>query len=1132
MTDKLRVVYDRETAGRAACFGVRTRILEDASGKRRVIKEAASPEAASHIRRIAQMGTALEELYHPHGILVNRVTLQEEDGTWTLPDGASAGAAARTQTIRAPYLELEYLEGTSVEAALDELLLAKGADAAIAKLQEFVARILPESEMPVCDLDLLPANVLETKEGWAILDYEWTVPYPVPSDFVKYRILHYYREGHSMRQRLLSEDLYARFGLGAEACARFAQMEENLQAAIRGEVENAEAYLFGDAHTWLLEGADGPVHTTRSLRQDMVQEDVATEGSWGGVEVLQVYFSAGEGFREEDAQFFPFVDGKVEAEIAVPSGMRDVRIDPGDKPCVLYLEQLRTDSRDLTGALKTRGVRVGPDTILFPDADPWVWAALSPGEDKTLRFRVRLEHRSHEELQDLVKEAGERKTGRIHGIEGTKGAGFFGHIRQVIRDRMPGKKLLYHIDYGNMTEEQIILRGWAFDPDGEVDIVLTDKGGRELPSEIRRIRRADVEEAMGTVQAAFSGFYICLQKTELPKEGAVLLFTSGRRKRAYLLDPTTDPAFSAEKREDQPADWIDYMEWFLAHRATESTLAAQRETRFAYMPKISIVIPLYNTKIRYLQELLETITGQSYENWELCLADGSTEDAVEEEIRAKYLADPRIRYARLTENTGISGNTNAALAMASGDVILFSDHDDLLEKDALFTIVEAFNAEAQPDIVYTDEDLIDETGNQFYSPRFKCDFNADLICSINYICHLFAVKKEIVDAVGLLDPEMDGAQDWDFILRCAEHTNKIAHVARVLYHWRAAESSTASDPDTKVYAIHAGERAVTNHLRRRGIEATLEYSGIFILFRPLPKVVGAPKVSIIICNKDQRDMLKTCVDSIFQKTTYPDFEIIVVENNSTQEETFAFYREYEATRQNFRVVRFEGAFNYSEVNNYGASFAEGEYLVLLNNDTEVITPDWLTRMVGYCQREDVAAVGAKLYYEDHTIQHCGVVVGMGGFAGHVHTKEPATEAGHLGRLQAVMDVSAVTAACMMVKRSVYREVGGLDPAFQVALNDIDLCLRIRERGYTIVCHPGVELFHYESKTRGYEESAQKRERFKQEIRLFRNRWAKILEEGDPYYSPHLSLIYGDARIRDASESSEIIEEIMYEDALV
>lgn len=572
---------------------------------------------------------------------------------------------------------------------------------------------------------------------------------------------------------------------------------------------------------------------------------------------------------------------------------------------------------------------------------------------------------------------------------------------------------------------------------------------------------------------------------------------------------------------------VDYKKWFLNNRVTEAELDLQRQVEYSYRPKISIVIPLYNTKENFLKAIVDSVLGQSYSNLELCLADGSTDDRVQEYIETNY-DDERIIYQRLKENLGIAGNTNAALEMATGEFIMLSDHDDILELDALYEMVKLLNEKPDLDIVYTDEDLTDKTGKKFYSPRFKPDFNINLLRSINYICHIFLVRKEILDEVGGFKEKFDGAQDWDLILRCCEKTTKIGHVPRILYHWRAHNGSTAGNPDSKRYAVEAGRNALMEHYERLGMKAEIEDTGIFIMFRTDFVVKDNPKVSIIIANKDQSETLNTCIQSIENKSTYDNYEIIIVENNSEQPKTFDLYKELESTYDNLRVEHYKGAFNYSKVNNFGASHATGDYYILLNNDTEVITSNWIEKMLGYCQQDSVGIVGAKLLYPDDTVQHCGVVVGVGGFAGHIMVGADKDEVGYFGKLQAVQNMSAVTAACLMIKKSTFEKVGGLDEDFVVALNDIDLCLKVRDLDQDIIIHPGVKLYHYESKSRGLEETEEKRLRFKSEIKRFILRWDEFLKQGDPFYNPNLTLMYGDCRIKGDNEHFDIIDEIRSE----
>ncbi|MDO4623104.1 MAG: glycosyltransferase family 2 protein [Eubacteriales bacterium] len=756
----------------------------------------------------------------------------------------------------------------------------------------------------------------------------------------------------------------------------------------------------------------------------------------------------------------------------------------------------------------------------------------------------------------------------------------YGDRRKVLRSRKGEKlkeefrnqSLQITVESWGRGEKTTKIVGWATAFYEECGIRVLNMKGEELPAEIRRGRRFDLERIRHITEETEPAFTVLVANEAMEGTDLQLEFTGGGRSERQVIH-TADSKAAAPKKTfltklRNPDYWKrgvkylhrhgikatinhiihppkdmgeEYSKWFIRNRIKPEELEKQREEQknFAERPLISICIPLYNTRIAFLDALLESIIGQSYTRWELCLADGSTNDDVEKHIKAvygKYLRDPAeaaadaegyFHYQRLKENFGIAGNTNYAIKMASGDFIMLTDHDDYLELDALYEIAKAINSEEKPDILYTDEDLTDESGEIFSSPRFKPDYNPDFLTCINYICHIFVARAAIMKEVGGFRKEYDGAQDWDMILRCCEKSDRICHIPKVLYHWRAHEESTAGNPDSKNYAIDSGKRAVEEHFRRLGMEAELEYTGIFILFRPHLHFAEEPKVSIIIPSYDHVDTLRTCVESVLEKTTYKNYEIIIVENNSKEEKTFAYYKELEAAHSNVKVVYYkeEGPFNYSKVNNFGIAHAEGEYYILLNNDTRLITGGWIEEMLGYCTRENTGIVGAKLYYEDQTVQHSGAVIGMGGFAGHILTESMRGDAGYFGYLQAIHDVSAVTAACLMIKKSVYDEVGGLDEDFRVALNDMDLCLKVRKAGKLVVMDPAVELFHYESKSRGSEEAPEKHERFKQEIRMFREKWADILEKGDPYYSPNLSLMFGDCRVRAADEYFDIVEEI-------
>lgn len=554
----------------------------------------------------------------------------------------------------------------------------------------------------------------------------------------------------------------------------------------------------------------------------------------------------------------------------------------------------------------------------------------------------------------------------------------------------------------------------------------------------------------------------------------------------------------------EPED-VPYNPWFESHKASQEKLQRQRARSFKNAPLISIVVPAYRTPEVFLRQMIESVIAQSYENWELCIANGSPEDEAVQRVLREYAGkDTRVKYRDLAQNLGIAGNTNAAFEMASGDFVGLLDHDDLLAPNALYEIVSIIAEDETVDAVYTDEDKVRTDLSEHFQPHFKPDFNIDLLRSNNYICHFFAVRRSLMERVGGFRSEFDGAQDYDYIFRCTEQARKTAHVAEILYHWRVHEASTADNPASKMYAFEAGKRAIEEHLKRCGETGEVTLRKDLGFYRVKYPVQDSPLVSVLIPNKDQRETLKTCLESL-KKTAYPNYEIIIIENNSSEEQTYAYYKELERDPK-VRIVRWEQkGFNYSALNNFGARFAKGEYLLFLNNDIEAIKSGWMEELLANCQRRNVGIVGAKLYYPDDTVQHAGTIIGLGGIAGHAFINLPRARSGYLHKASLQMDLSAVTAACMMMKRSVFEEIGGFEEQLAVAFNDVDLCLRTVQAGYLVVYNPEAELYHHESKSRGAEDSEEKVRRFQSEIEFMRTRWIQILKNGDPNYNKNLTL---------------------------
>ena len=526
-------------------------------------------------------------------------------------------------------------------------------------------------------------------------------------------------------------------------------------------------------------------------------------------------------------------------------------------------------------------------------------------------------------------------------------------------------------------------------------------------------------------------------------------------------------------------------------------------------PKISIVVPLYNTPLNFLEELLDSVVNQTYRNWELCCVDAGQDTAVGQHVQARAKADPRIRYQKLTENEGIAGNTNHGFELATGDYIALLDHDDILHPCALWYTAQAI-VEQGADFVYTDEATFEGKVENVVLYHFKPDFMLDNLRSNNYICHLTTFSKVLMEQAGGGErAEYNGSQDYDLFLRLTEKARKIAHIPHALYYWRSSPNSTASDISAKTYCIDAGIAALKAHYARCGVavdDVTL-IPGTPGYYKTDYTMAHPGRVSILIPTCDHMRDLETCVESIYARTTYPDFEILLIENNSKEEQTFRSYERMQKEHPDtLKVLTWQGkGFNYSALNNFGAQYATGEYLLLLNNDTEVITPGWLEEMVMYAQQKRVGCVGAKLLYPDDTIQHAGVGFGIGGVAGHLHKYFPATSDGYMGRLNYVQDVYGDTAACLLIRKEIYDEVHGLDESYAVAFNDVDFCVRVREAGYTNVFTPFAQLYHYESKSRGMEDNPEKQKRFQGEVLRFQARWGDLLAKGDPCTNPNFDI---------------------------
>lgn len=606
-------------------------------------------------------------------------------------------------------------------------------------------------------------------------------------------------------------------------------------------------------------------------------------------------------------------------------------------------------------------------------------------------------------------------------------------------------------------------------------------------------------------------------------------------------------------------DDYDYNEWYKKVRITDEELAKQRESAadFAMQPTFSIVIPVYATPEKFLRRMLDSIREQTYPKFEVCLVDATpyakirhdpAQGRTPQEVLAEYAAaDSRFRYETLAENLGIAENTNAAIRMTTGDFIVLADHDDELEPQALYECVRAINAHPDVQVLYSDEDKVDFEDIYYFEPHFKTDFNPDLLRSVNYICHLFVARRSLLDAIAEIAADgrkiyersaYDGAQDYDLILRATEKaqamessfnaldqallrqgrftSSNIIHIPMVLYHWRAHQASTAQHPEAKLYAFEAGARAVYDHCKRIGLPIKKVEQGItYGFYHPIYEN-QQPLISVVIPNKDHTADLDKAITSL-AAGNYKNLEFIIVENNSDQAETWAYYETLPKRFPNVKVVKWDGPFNYSAINNYGVQFTHGQYLLFLNNDIEEIDPDSIDEMIGYVQREDVGICGARLLYPDEDIQHAGVIMGMGGIAGAAFVRTHDSDLSYMHRAKCIQDYSCVTAACLLTKRSLFDEVGGFTEKLAVAFNDVDYCMKVRALGKLVVYNPYAKFYHYESKSRGMEDTPEKLARFHSEILTFGTTWKDILRDGDPYYSPALTFRKANFALKDLTQ---------------
>lgn len=695
---------------------------------------------------------------------------------------------------------------------------------------------------------------------------------------------------------------------------------------------------------------------------------------------------------------------------------------------------------------------------------------------------------------------------------------------EKLKDKIP-----MSVDEFVLDDRGISVSGWCIARE-DYSICLKDASGTVISGKIMDRRRTDVEQAYPECKKEWIHGYLFTSKERIEGKVTVEVYCDGVKE---IVQHSFRQALSMKiGKSIKEQGWkvkVYYQQFGLkqtVRRAIEKLggkevrtyeafrrryfpdkkeLNRQRKEQFVYEPLFSIVVPLYKTPLPYLEDLIWSIQAQTYEKWKLYLSDGSGKESSLKEVLRNYARkEKRIHIIENDCRLNISDNTNRALEQVDGGYVVFVDHDDTLAPDALYECVKVLNREPDVEVIYTDSDKLSENGKRYSEPCFKPDFNMELLRCQNYICHLTVIQKRFLDKVGYLNSNYSGVQDYDHILRCVEQTNRIVHIPKILYHWRMCPGSVAVDTDNKPYTYELFQKILREHYDRMGIQAEVRavFPGVVRTVYQLPY---EPLVSVIIANKDHREDLMRCVESLEQESEYKNLEILIVENNSVSEEIVTYYDQVQRQYDNVRVLRYEKEFNYADIQNYAAVRAKGDHLLLLNNDTWLERPESIREMLGYCMRDDVGIVGAKLLYPDDTIQHAGVIVGLGGVADHAFVGMDREDPGYCCRAICAQEYSAVTAACLMVKKTVFMEVGGMDTELKIAFNDVDFCLRVKEAGYKIIYNPFSIWYHDESKTRGAEDTPEKIERFRGEIEYFQRRWANFLYWGDPSYNPNLAL---------------------------
>ena len=1115
----LETIFCKFSNDRCPAYAIMTKILTDEAGKKYVEKVPATKEAAEHVEKIYQHEFVLEKCYQ---------------GTVLEPNHTVEIEGRRY---------FEYVEGKTLTQTLDEFLEEGQTNMFWSLFEQYASLVKGTQEDLAHNLDLIPDNILIKDGRWIVIDYEWTFEKKISAEFVLFRGIHYYIGYPSdIRCGLEGKELYSRFGMTEEKIEQYFQKEQEFQKYIDQDYVKLETlkYLYNrrtaDVNRLLEEGekhekqypakavfyhADGTVSRTKDLLlqtdhydtalfQEKLEENenslrlyLDTQNNW--IHLLQVNaFRAKDDLKNAAEKEIPLafdMDGQVIGEFNVFRMMEgnsvSVTVPSQDYRIVVILIEFLYLSDHFKAAMEWKEQS---------ERDRIQSLEKKIGKLNAMMEIVQFRQDQVRKLIDLdsVHYLG-RAMEKIHGND---------PIRALRPPLAPDESgIRFYIDEIQYRSYGLFVRGWVFhEQEFPVSIYVRDENGKELPIYIQKTIRDDVAGVFQIAVEAVNGFALSIDRSLIKTEHLILEFETigGYLATDILSYGRKEDEEEWEKHLQDFSDYfVEYDYWAYYVAVDEKELKKQRKKKFPYHPLISVVVPLYNTPIPFLRDMMESVLGQSYSMVELCMADGSEGYEIEQFITEHYGQNLRVKYRHLSENKGISDNTVAAAELAGGEFIMLCDHDDIVTPDACYELVKALNMYKDTDVVYSDEDKVTMDGKRFYDPHFKPDFNLEFLRSNNYICHIFLVRKSICDSLDrMFRPQFDGAQDYDFIFRCCEKARRIVHVPKVLYHWRAHPLSTAGNPESKEYAYESGRSAIEESYKRANIPAKVTRTKNFGRYRTEFSITTNPSVEIIINASDQdltAEIFSECLASIAEQDRYQNFNVQVVLKQNRMDLKEIVTGMMPEAKVTICSLETEGEDCSSIAYNYGAQNSDSDYLLFLDGAVRFRNSDWMKEMLSYCIQKEVAVCGGKIVDPDNVIWHGGVVIGMNGSAGRLFDGISDEKITYQFWADSTRNVSAVSGICMMISREIFRQLKGFDSSMG-RFYDVDLCLCALAKGYSTVYNPYAELVYALARKREDSETAFRT--------AFCERWKILLEKGDPCYNSNLSLSQNDCRLRE------------------